>query len=100
MDIRDRQYAVANKIPYEQLKQQKQLNKATIEGRAHGAAAHERSSGTRTSLHLCARRKNHGLRGIRASQREIVPYYLIILIINNAGTTCLSIAAHRLASFA
>jgi hypothetical protein len=32
MNIRDRQYAVANKIPYKQLKQQKQLNKATIEG--------------------------------------------------------------------
>lgn len=37
-NIRDRQYAVANKIPVEQLKQQKQLNKATMEGRAHGAA--------------------------------------------------------------
>ncbi|MDQ6703198.1 MAG: glycosyltransferase [Pseudomonadota bacterium] len=52
MNIRDTQYAVANKIPYKQLKQQKQLNKATIEGRAHGAAGQERSSGTRTSPHL------------------------------------------------
>ena len=42
MNIHDTQYAVANKIPYKQLKQQKQLNKATIEGRAHGAAGQER----------------------------------------------------------
>lgn len=61
MIIRDTQYAVANKIPYKQLKRQKQLNKAAIEGRAHGAAAHERSSGTSTSRHLCAPPK-HGLR--------------------------------------
>ena len=54
MNIRDTQYAVTNTIPYKQLKQQKQLNKATIEGRAHGAAGQERSSGTRTSPHLYA----------------------------------------------
>ena len=29
MNIRDTQYAVANKIPYKQLKRQKQLEKAT-----------------------------------------------------------------------
>jgi hypothetical protein len=45
---------VANKIPYKQLKHQKQLNKATIEGRAHGAAGQERFLGTRTSPHLYA----------------------------------------------
>ncbi|MGH6811780.1 MAG: rhamnan synthesis F family protein [Methylocella sp.] len=52
MNIRDTQYAVAHKIPHKQLKQQKQLNKATIEGRAHGAAGQERTLGTRTSPHL------------------------------------------------
>ena len=53
-NTRDTQFAVANKIPYKQLKQQKQLNKATIEGRAHGAAGQERFLGTRTSPHLYA----------------------------------------------
>ena len=37
-NLRDTQYAVANKISFKQLNQQKQRNKATIEGRAHGAA--------------------------------------------------------------
>ncbi len=43
VDIRDTQYAVANKIPFKQLSQQKQLNKAMIEGRAHGADIARRS---------------------------------------------------------
>ena len=38
MNICDLQYAGANKVPYEHLNAQKLLNKATIEGRAHGAA--------------------------------------------------------------
>jgi O-antigen biosynthesis protein len=36
-NVRDTHYALANKIPFDQLKRQKQLNKATIEGRAQGA---------------------------------------------------------------
>ena len=38
LNICDSQYARANKVPYEHLNAQKLLNKATIEGRAHGAA--------------------------------------------------------------
>ena len=38
LNICDSQYALANKVPYEHLTAQKLLNKATIEGRAHGAA--------------------------------------------------------------
>ena len=37
VNIRDTQYAVANRVPFEQLTRQKQLNKATIEGRAQAA---------------------------------------------------------------
>jgi hypothetical protein len=70
MNVRDTQYAVANKIPYQQLKQQKQLNKATIEGRAHGAAGQERTSGTRTSPDLFAPPKIYAPpKKSRASQR-------------------------------
>ncbi|MGH7842549.1 MAG: rhamnan synthesis F family protein [Candidatus Binataceae bacterium] len=42
-NVRDTQYAVANKIPFGQLMRQKQLNKATIAGRAQGATIARRS---------------------------------------------------------
>ena len=38
LNARDMQYAIANKISYEQLNEQHRLNKATVEGRARGAA--------------------------------------------------------------
>lgn len=37
-NVRDTQFAIVNRIPYKQLNEQKELNKANIAGRVRGAA--------------------------------------------------------------